>query len=46
LLNSADLNYSIVVREIDIARNIEILQFDLAKAISSPNSTDNIVLQG
>ncbi len=46
LLNSADLNYSIVVREIDIARNIEILQFDLAKAISSPNSKDNIVLQG
>jgi polysaccharide export outer membrane protein len=46
LLNSADLNYSIVVREIDIARNIEILQFDLAKAISSPNSADNIVLQG
>ena len=46
LLNSADLNYSIVVREIDIARNIEILQFDLAKAISSPNSTDNIILQG
>lgn len=46
LLHSADLNYSIVVREIDIARNIEILQFDIAKAISSPNSKDNIVLQG
>ena len=46
LLQSADLNYSIVVREIDIARNIEILQFDLAKAISAPNSKDNIVLQG
>jgi polysaccharide export outer membrane protein len=29
LLESADLNYSIVVREIDIARNIEVLQFDL-----------------
>ncbi|HBY84623.1 MAG TPA: polysaccharide biosynthesis/export protein [Colwellia sp.] len=46
LLHSADLNYSIVVREIDIARNIEVLQFDIAKAISSPNSKDNIVLQG
>ena len=46
LLHSADLNYSIVVREIDIARNIEILQFDIAKAISAPNSKDNIVLQG
>ncbi|ALO35460.1 polysaccharide biosynthesis/export protein [Colwellia sp. MT41] len=46
LLHSADLNYSLVVREIDIARNIEILQFDLAKAISMPNSKDNLVLQG
>ncbi len=46
LLQSADLNYSIVVREIDIARNIEVLQFDLAKAISAPNSKDNIILQG
>lgn len=46
LLHSADLNYSIVVREIDIARNIEILQFDIANAISAPNSKDNIVLQG
>jgi polysaccharide export outer membrane protein len=46
LLHSADLSYSIVVREIDIARNIEILQFDIAKAISTPNSKDNIVLQG
>jgi polysaccharide export outer membrane protein len=46
LLHSADLNYSIVVREIDIARNIEVLQFDLAKALSAPNSKDNVVLQG
>lgn len=46
LLHSADLNYSIIVREIDIARNIEILQFDLAKAISTPNSKDNIILEG
>lgn len=46
LLHSADLNYSIVVREIDIARNIEIHQFDLAKALSEPNSRDNLVLQG
>lgn len=46
LLHSADLNYSIIVREIDIARNIEILQFDLAKAISAPNSKDNLTLQG
>ncbi|MCP4985676.1 MAG: polysaccharide biosynthesis/export protein [Colwellia sp.] len=46
LLESADLNYSIVVREIDIARNIEILQFDLANALSAPDSEDNLLLQG
>lgn len=46
LLHSADLNYSLVVREVDIARNIEILQFDLAKAISAPNSKDNLILEG
>ena len=44
ILHSADLNYSIVVREVDIARNIEVLQFDLANAISNPNSKDNLVL--
>ena len=46
LLHSADLNYSIVVREVDIARNIEVLQFDLANAISNPDSKDNLVLEG
>ena len=45
LLANADLNYSLVIREIDIARNIEVLQFSLAKAIISPESNDNIELQ-
>ena len=45
LLTNADLNYSLVIREIDIARNIEVLQFSLAKAITSPESIDNINLQ-
>lgn len=45
LLANADLNYSLVIREIDISRNIEVLQFSLAKAISSPESYDNIELQ-
>ena len=44
LLANADLNYSLVIREIDIARNIEVRQFSLAKAISSPESNDNIQL--
>ena len=45
LLHSADLNYALVVREIDIARNIEVLQFDIANALSNPNSRDNITLE-
>ncbi len=45
LLNDADLYYSLVIREVDIARNIEVLQFSLAKAISSPESEDNVILQ-
>lgn len=46
LLHSADLNYSIIVREIDVARNIEIIQFDLAKAIENPAGIDNVALEG
>ncbi len=46
LLQTADLNYSIVVREIDIARNIEVLQFDLANALANQDSKDNLILQG
>ncbi|MBL4941366.1 MAG: SLBB domain-containing protein [Colwellia sp.] len=45
LLANADLNYSLIIREIDIARNIEVLQFSLAKAITSPESEHNISLQ-
>ena len=45
LLANADLNYSLIIREIDIASNIEVHQFSLAKAITSPNSKDNIQLQ-
>ncbi|GAA6170916.1 SLBB domain-containing protein [Colwellia sp. KU-HH00111] len=45
LLANADLNYSVLIREIDIARNIEVHQFSLANAISSPQSKDNITLQ-
>ena len=45
LLANADLNYSLIIREIDLARNIEVLQFGLAKAITSPESEDNLLLQ-
>ena len=45
LLANADLNYSLIIREIDLARNIEVLQFGLAKAITRPESEDNLLLQ-
>ncbi len=45
LLANADLNYSLIIREIDLARNIEILQFGLAKAITDPESEDNLLLK-
>jgi polysaccharide export outer membrane protein len=45
VLANADLNYSLIIREIDLARNIEVLQFGLAKAITDPDSDDNLLLQ-
>jgi len=45
LLPSADINYGIVVREVDSARNIEVLQFDLAKALDSVTSDNNLLLK-
>jgi len=44
LLTNADLNYTLIVRETDFARNIEVLQLSLAKAIFNPNSADNLLL--
>lgn len=44
ILVNADLNYGIVVRQLDKARNIEVLQFNLAKALENSNSVDNLEL--
>jgi polysaccharide export outer membrane protein len=44
LLPYADLNYGIIVREIDNARNIDILQFNLADIFTDKNSKNNIQL--
>ncbi len=46
VLPYADLNYGLVVRQKDKARNIELLQFNLAKALENPpqDSADNLVL--
>ncbi|WP_281544085.1 SLBB domain-containing protein [Grimontia sp. SpTr1] len=42
---TADLNYALVVREINPQRDIRVLQFSLANAILNPASKDNIKLQ-
>ena len=45
LLNHADFTYSLLVREINIARDIEVHQFSLAKALAQPNGDDNLTIQ-
>ena len=47
ILPSADLSYGLVVRQKDDARNIEVLQFNLAKALNSSanDSSNNLILQ-
>ncbi|WNO61683.1 SLBB domain-containing protein [Rheinheimera sp. MMS21-TC3] len=45
LHRTADLNYGIILREINPLGDIDILQFRLADAINQPNSADNIELK-
>ncbi|MDV6253331.1 SLBB domain-containing protein [Vibrio sp. EA2] len=42
--STADVNYAVVVREINPQRDIEVHQVNLAKAILSPGSKDNLQL--
>jgi polysaccharide export outer membrane protein len=44
MLDDADLTYSLVIREKDVGRNIDVLQFSLFNAITDPLSKDNIAL--
>jgi len=44
LQDDADLTYSLVIREKDIGRNIEVLQFSLFNAVSDPEAKDNLTL--
>ncbi|TWX67507.1 SLBB domain-containing protein [Colwellia sp. C1TZA3] len=46
ILPSADLSYGLIVRQKDKARNIKVLQFNLANALnkSIANPTDNLIL--
>ena len=41
---NADLNYALIIREINSHRDIEVLQFDLGRAIQHPNGKENIQL--
>jgi polysaccharide biosynthesis/export protein len=45
LLKYADLTYSLIIREIDVARNIEVYQFSLANIIANKQSANNFTLQ-
>ena len=45
VLPYADLSYGLIVRQKDKARNIEVLQFNLAKALNNTHTVDNLVLQ-
>lgn len=42
---TADLDYALVVREINSAGDIDVLQFNLANAVNDHNSADNISLK-
>jgi len=44
-LLEADLEYAVVVREINNAREINVLQFSLSKALADLNSSDNLLLK-
>ncbi|NTU35359.1 SLBB domain-containing protein, partial [Vibrio diabolicus] len=43
--STADVNYAVVVREINPQRDIEVFQLSIANAILSPGSRDNLQLQ-
>ncbi|QBL10920.1 sugar transporter [Rheinheimera sp. D18] len=45
LQRTADLNYGIVLREVNTLGDVEVLQFRLADAIAQPDSSENIALQ-
>ncbi|EKO3596912.1 SLBB domain-containing protein [Vibrio metschnikovii] len=42
---TADLNYALVIREVNLQRDVVVYQFSLANALLNPNSADNLLLQ-
>ncbi len=45
LTPETDFNYGLIVREKNVQREIEVIQFNLAKAISHPDTTSDPLLQ-
>lgn len=45
LKQSADLNYALLVRQINQKQDIEVFQFSLLEALTAPTSRDNLLLQ-
>jgi len=45
LLTNADLNYSLLIREVNVAKDIEVYQFSLANIINDHDATNNLVLK-
>ncbi|MCP9760855.1 sugar transporter [Aquitalea sp. S1-19] len=45
LLTSTDLEYGVVVREVDASRRIQVLQFKPGEAMRNPGSRHNLTLQ-
>jgi polysaccharide biosynthesis/export protein len=44
-LPNSDLEYALLVRETQPSRNIEVMQVNLTKALGSPESIDDLILQ-
>ena len=42
---TADLNYALIIREVNLQRDVVVYQFSLANALLNPNSADNLPLQ-
>lgn len=45
LKGTADLEYALVVREVNSRRDIDVIQFNLGRAIRQPGSVDDLILQ-
>jgi protein involved in polysaccharide export with SLBB domain len=45
LHTTADLEYALLVREVNYSGEIKLFQFDLAEAVNNPASADNMLLQ-